>query len=80
MISPQRTRHGVEQDEMKVSEYFLTFVLVEKSSGETLTRCRSDILGKCGLEARSLRGQDYNNNINMEGQRAGASHKWNLSP
>lgn len=57
--------------EVIICEYFLAFILVEKTTGEVITEYIVEFLQKHRIPLENMRGQGYDNGSNMKGREAG---------
>jgi hypothetical protein len=64
-----------DEEELRIQEHFLDFLLVEQTSGEELTKAILQELRKYYSPLENMRGQAYDSASNMKGKRSGVQHK-----
>ncbi|KAK3198727.1 hypothetical protein Dsin_022142 [Dipteronia sinensis] len=66
---------NVSTSPIKVEEFFITFVKVVETTGESLFNTLKSLLGSYELDFNNVRGQGYDNGSNMKGQHKGVQSR-----
>ncbi|XP_019087354.1 PREDICTED: zinc finger MYM-type protein 1-like [Camelina sativa] len=66
----------VSTSSAKIEEYFLTFLIVDDTSGEGLFHEIQDVLVALDLNINNVRGQGYDNGSNMKGKHKGVQKRF----
>ncbi|KAK3211464.1 hypothetical protein Dsin_016170 [Dipteronia sinensis] len=66
---------NVSTSPIKVEGFFITFVKVVETTGESLFNSLKSLLGSYELDFNNVRGQGYDNSSNMKGQNKGVQSR-----
>ncbi|KAK2641142.1 hypothetical protein Ddye_022905 [Dipteronia dyeriana] len=66
---------NVSTSPIKVEEFFISFVKMVETTGESLFNTLKSLLGSYELDFNNVRGQGYDNGSNMKGQNKGVQSR-----